>query len=74
VSNPRYIIAVTVDEPSAGKFYGGEVSAPVFANVMAQALRMAGVAPDAPVVAEVPRAPAIKQASAPALPTERSGG
>jgi cell division protein FtsI (penicillin-binding protein 3) len=47
VSNPRYIIAVTIDEPSAGKFYGGDVSAPVFANVMAQALRLAGVPPDA---------------------------
>jgi cell division protein FtsI (penicillin-binding protein 3) len=47
VSNPRYIIAVTIDEPSAGKHYGGDVSAPVFANVMSQALRMSGVAPDA---------------------------
>jgi cell division protein FtsI (penicillin-binding protein 3) len=73
-SNPKYIIAVTVDEPSAGKFYGGEVSAPVFSNVMAQALRMAGVPPDAPVVAEAPRPPVIKQASAPAVATERSGG
>jgi len=45
-SNPRYIIAVTIDEPSAGKHYGAEVAAPVFANVMAQALRMAGVRPD----------------------------
>lgn len=47
VSSPRYIIAVTIDEPSAGKHYGGDVSAPVFANVMSQALRMSGVAPDA---------------------------
>lgn len=47
VSKPRYIIAVTMDEPSAGKTYGGDVSAPVFANVMAQALRLAGVPPDA---------------------------
>jgi cell division protein FtsI (penicillin-binding protein 3) len=47
VSNPRYVIAVTIDEPSAGKFYGGDVSAPVFSNVMAQALRLAGVPPDA---------------------------
>jgi cell division protein FtsI (penicillin-binding protein 3) len=47
-SNPRYIVAVTIDEPSAGKFYGGDVSAPVFSSVMAQALRLAGVPPDAP--------------------------
>ncbi len=53
-SNPRYIISVTIDEPSAGKIYGGDVSAPVFSNVMAQALRMAGVAPDAPNFASAP--------------------
>lgn len=47
VSNPRYVIAVTIDEPSAGKIYGGDVSAPVFSSVMAQALRLAGVPPDA---------------------------
>ena len=46
VSKPRYIIAVTIDEPSAGKHFGGDVSAPVFANVMSQALRLAGVMPD----------------------------
>jgi cell division protein FtsI (penicillin-binding protein 3) len=66
VSNPRYIIAVTVDEPSAGKFYGGDVSAPVFSNVMAQALRMAGVAPDAPAVAQTVKptaAPTVAAAS-----------
>ncbi|MBL8519553.1 MAG: penicillin-binding protein 2, partial [Betaproteobacteria bacterium] len=46
VSKPRYILAVTLDEPSAGRHYGGDVSAPVFANVMTQALRMNGVTPD----------------------------
>jgi cell division protein FtsI (penicillin-binding protein 3) len=45
-SKPRYIMAVTIDEPSAGRHYGGDVSAPVFANVMTQALRMQGVPPD----------------------------
>jgi cell division protein FtsI (penicillin-binding protein 3) len=57
VSNPRYIVAVTIDEPSAGKIYGGDVSAPVFSNVMAQALRLAGVPPDA-VQREASAAPA----------------
>ncbi len=60
-SNPRYIISVTIDEPSAGKIYGGDVSAPVFSNVMTQALRMAGVAPDAPNLAASP-APATATA------------
>ena len=47
VSSPRYIIAVMIDEPGAGKHFGGDVSAPVFSNVMSQALRMSGAQPDA---------------------------
>lgn len=45
-SDPRLIIAVMIDEPSAGKYYGGEVAAPVFASVMGSALRTLGVPPD----------------------------
>jgi cell division protein FtsI (penicillin-binding protein 3) len=37
---------VMVDEPSAGQYYGGIVSAPVFSKVMAGALRVLEVAPD----------------------------
>lgn len=46
VSDPRFVIAVMVDEPNAGDYYGGLVAAPVFAKVMAGALRVYGVAPD----------------------------
>lgn len=46
VSNPKFVIAVMVDEPSAGKYYGGLVAAPIFSKVMAGALRVYGVAPD----------------------------
>ncbi|WP_223246767.1 peptidoglycan D,D-transpeptidase FtsI family protein [Sulfuriferula thiophila] len=49
-SNPRLIIAVMVDEPSAGQYYGGTVSAPVFKKVMQSALRQMDVAPDKPIV------------------------
>jgi len=35
-----------IDEPSAGQYYGGLVSAPVFSKVMAGALRILEVAPD----------------------------
>ncbi len=49
VSDPRLIIAVMIDEPSNGKYYGGDVAAPVFAQVMAGSLRTLGVAPDAPL-------------------------
>lgn len=47
-SNPRLIVAVMVDEPSNGKYYGGEISAPVFSRVMAGALRILGTPSDAP--------------------------
>ncbi|HET9764376.1 MAG TPA: penicillin-binding protein 2, partial [Casimicrobiaceae bacterium] len=49
VSNPRLIVAVMIDEPSAGQYYGGSVAAPVFSSVMGSALRLLGVPPDAPV-------------------------
>jgi cell division protein FtsI (penicillin-binding protein 3) len=47
-SNPRLIVAVMLDEPSAGAHFGGEVAAPVFSAVMGSALRMLGTPPDAP--------------------------
>jgi len=48
-SRPRLIVAVMIDEPTAGQYYGGVVAAPVFGQVMAGALRLLAVAPDAPV-------------------------
>ena len=49
VSNPRLIVAVMIDEPSAGQHYGGAVAAPVFARIVEGSLRALGVAPDAPL-------------------------
>jgi len=49
VSDPRLVIAVMIDEPSAGQYYGGQVAAPVFANVMAGALRRLEIPQDAPM-------------------------
>jgi cell division protein FtsI (penicillin-binding protein 3) len=49
VSNPRLVVAVMIDQPSAGQYYGGAVAAPVFSTVMGAALRMLGVPTDAPV-------------------------
>lgn len=45
-SNPRIIVAVTIDEPSNGKHYGGAVAGPVFSNIATGALRHLGVVPD----------------------------
>jgi cell division protein FtsI (penicillin-binding protein 3) len=48
-SQPRLIVAVMIDEPSSGAYYGGDVAAPVFSNVMGAALRTLGVPTDAPI-------------------------
>jgi cell division protein FtsI (penicillin-binding protein 3) len=48
-SNPRLAAIVVIDEPGAGKYYGGEVAAPVFSGVVGGALRLLAVPPDAPV-------------------------
>ncbi len=45
-SHPRLAAIVVIDEPSGAQYYGGDVAAPVFANVMAGALRLMGVPPD----------------------------
>ncbi|MCL1824856.1 MAG: penicillin-binding transpeptidase domain-containing protein [Betaproteobacteria bacterium] len=49
VSNPRLVVAVMIDEPSANQHFGGTVAAPVFAQVAEGALRALGVAPNAPL-------------------------
>ncbi|HWQ37116.1 MAG TPA: penicillin-binding protein 2 [Burkholderiales bacterium] len=47
VSDPRLVIAVMIDEPAGRQYYGGEVAAPVFSRIMAGALRLLDIAPDA---------------------------
>jgi cell division protein FtsI (penicillin-binding protein 3) len=47
-SNPRLIMAVMIDDPSSGEYYGGTVAAPVFSAVMADSLRMLSIPQDAP--------------------------
>ena len=63
-SAPRLIIAVMIDEPRAGQYYGGAVAAPVFGNVMTGALRLLGIKPDAPlnnVILPPPGAPVVRE-------------
>jgi len=45
-SDPRFVMVVMVDDPANGKYYGGQVAAPVFSKVMAGALRLMAVPPD----------------------------
>ena len=51
--NPRIVVAVMVDEPSNGKYYGGDVAAPVFSEVVQQTLRMMGLPPDLDVKPQI---------------------
>ena len=53
VDKPRIIVAVMVDEPSAGQVYGGQVAAPVFSEVVQQTLRMMNVQPDMAVKPQI---------------------
>ncbi|MBB3177525.1 penicillin-binding protein 2 [Variovorax sp. Sphag1AA] len=52
IDKPRVIVAVMIDEPSAGKYFGGLVAAPVFSQVVQQTLRILNVLPDLPVASQ----------------------
>ena len=58
-SDPRLLVAVMIDEPEGREYYGGVVAAPVFRAVIAEALRMLSVQPDAPLTIVEPDEPAL---------------
>ena len=49
VSKPRIVVAVTVDKPKEGGYYGTVIAGPVIAEIIEQTLKHMGVPPDAPV-------------------------
>lgn len=49
INDPRVVILVVLEAPQ-GQYYGGQVAAPVFRDVAAQALRLLDVPPDQPVL------------------------
>ena len=53
IDNPRIVVAVMVDEPTNGLYFGGDVAAPVFSQTVQQTLRMMGVQPDMAVKPQV---------------------
>jgi cell division protein FtsI (penicillin-binding protein 3) len=57
VADPRIVVAVMVDEPGKGVYFGGDVAAPVFSQVVSQTLRMMNVAPDLDVKAQISAKP-----------------
>ena len=50
---PRIVVAVMIDEPTGGKYYGGDVAAPVFSETVQQTLRMLGLPPDMAVKPQI---------------------
>jgi cell division protein FtsI (penicillin-binding protein 3) len=53
IANPRIVVAVMVDEPNNGQYFGGVVAAPVFSQVVQQTLRTLGVQPDLAVTPQI---------------------
>ena len=46
ITDPRYALVVLINDPKAGQYYGGAISAPVFSSIMSYALRSNNVTPD----------------------------
>jgi cell division protein FtsI (penicillin-binding protein 3) len=46
-THPRLVVVVVIDEPQGAAYYGADVAAPVFANIVTGALRVLAVPPDA---------------------------
>lgn len=46
ISEPRYALVVLINDPKAGEYYGGAVSAPLFSNIMGYVLRTNNITPD----------------------------
>jgi cell division protein FtsI (penicillin-binding protein 3) len=53
IERPRIVVAVMIDEPTNGRYYGGDVAAPVFSQTVQQTLRMMGVQPDLTVKPQI---------------------
>jgi cell division protein FtsI (penicillin-binding protein 3) len=46
-TDPRLVAVVVINDPQGAEFYGGDIAAPVFANIVRGALRLLAVPPDA---------------------------
>jgi cell division protein FtsI (penicillin-binding protein 3) len=46
-TDPRFVVVVMIDEPQVEAYHGGDIAAPVFANIVSGALRVHAVPPDA---------------------------
>ncbi|HFC7061237.1 TPA: peptidoglycan D,D-transpeptidase FtsI family protein [Neisseria meningitidis] len=55
--NPRVIVAVTIDEPTANGYYSGVVTGPPFKKIMGGSLNILGVSPTKPLTAAAVKTP-----------------
>lgn len=46
ISNPKLSLIIIINDPRAGKYYGGAISAPVFHSIMSFALKTKHIKPD----------------------------
>jgi cell division protein FtsI (penicillin-binding protein 3) len=53
IDAPRISVAVMIDEPTNGQYFGGDVAAPVFSQTVQQTLRVLGIAPDMSVKPQI---------------------
>jgi cell division protein FtsI (penicillin-binding protein 3) len=53
IEAPRIVVAVMIDEPTNGRYFGGDVAAPVFSQTVQQTLRLMGVQPDMAVKPQI---------------------
>lgn len=61
INKPRIVVAVMVDEPSNGAYYGGLVAAPVFSQMVQYTLNRLGVMPDLQVQPRITAVPAVQE-------------
>ena len=52
ITQPRLVVVVVIDEPGGEEYYGGQVAAPVYAEIMARTMLVLGVPPDDPSMAK----------------------
>jgi cell division protein FtsI (penicillin-binding protein 3) len=53
IDQPRIVVAVMIDEPSNGQYFGGDVAAPVFSQTVQETLKILGIAPDLSVKPQI---------------------
>ncbi len=53
VEDPRIVVLVVIDDPSAGSFYGGQIAAPVARDIFSQLLRFMHISPSSDIFADM---------------------